>query len=107
MRYTLAGVDAKTIASTVIFTSQPGRQFIITDAVARTTAAVAIAVGATISIGTNGATYNNIAPAVAMLSLTANTYDMVLGRILAVSPIVVPAATDVRINVSLAATGTS
>lgn len=103
--YVQGGIDAKTVTNTAIVTTQPGRNWITTGVVVRCTAANAITVGATVSIGTNaGGGYTDIVGATALTTLAAG--DCM--RLTLASPYIqVPASTAVHINVSVAATGTS
>lgn len=100
-------VNAKTVAATKIDTTRSStRRFIPRYAIVYCRSASAITVPATISIGTNSATYDNILPATALTGVTAaqNYLHIPLGAA-AISGIA--ASTDIYVNVSTAATGTS
>lgn len=102
---TIAGVNAKTTGATVIFTTESVSNFYVTGVTVESTSATAITVPATLSVGTNAATYNNILAAGAMTSLTAaNLFSMLLPT---VASVVVAASTAINVNISVAATGTS
>lgn len=109
-RYSATGVDLKTVASAVIFTSEASLgRWITTDIIVEITASSAITVEATISVGTNAATYDDVLPASVQTGLTAANRFNHFYPSSAIDGVVtsVAASTGLRYNVSVAATGTS
>lgn len=105
VRYSVAGIDAKTTGNTTLFTTDPGRVFVPIAVVAYCSAATAITVAATITIGTNSTAYDNLVASSILSGLTAaglfTTPVYTLGAT-AVTP-----GTDVVLKIGTAATGTS
>lgn len=100
-----AGINAKTVANTTIFTPVPaGKQFIITGIIIRCTAASAITIGPTLGIGTASGT-NDIFASTVLTALT--TTNDVFGFALVGMSKAVAAAGSVFLNLGTAATGTS
>lgn len=110
-KFTLEGIDAKVLAATKIATTDATKKFIITDIIVRCTAATAITVAATLSIGTNSATYNNIMAATALTGVTTANTGLFSGAhgsfTLLEAGFIVAANTDIEVKVTVAATGTS
>lgn len=105
VRYTFGGINAKTATNTQLFTTDSGRKFMPTGIFVRCTAASGITVVATASFGTNGGGgYNDIVAATALTNLTAADTMFPVPLVL---PIIIPGGTQVHINVTVAATGTS
>lgn len=68
---TVTGINAKTVANTPLYTVPVGKTAIITQGMVRCTAATAITVGPTLSIGRNASTYNDIYASTAITALTS------------------------------------
>lgn len=104
IRYTVTGIDAKTVANTAILTTPAGAgNFHVALVIVEMTAANSLTVGATISVGTNSATFNNIIPAT-VGQIVLNAYAALMPVAGTVS---VPPGTLVNARVSVGATGTS
>lgn len=102
----VSSINGKTTGATTIFTTENGaRAFHPLIIVIECTAASAITVPLSLSIGTNSATFNNIVAITAATGLTATATQFPIH--LAVSTAVVPANTGVSLNITTAATGTS
>lgn len=69
---TTTGINAKTVANTLLYTVPAGKICIVTQAIVRCTAATAITVGPTLSMGRNGTSYNDVY-ASAVLTALINT----------------------------------
>lgn len=101
------GIDAKAtgpsgIADTIDFA---GRSFFVTGVLVKCDSATAITVPASVSVGTNAATYDNILPITALTGLTASGHSLFLP---VTSPSVVLAPlTNIVLNVTTGATGTA
>jgi hypothetical protein len=91
-----SGIDATTGGAVSLFTTENnGRRFIVVSINVVCTAANTASVGASVSIGTNSASYNNIV-AIAATSLTsANTF---LG--LTILPVSIAPNTAVKVNIT-------
>jgi hypothetical protein len=101
-----SGIDLKTVASTLLFTTEnAGKKFIPTRANFIVTAASGLTLPATVSIGTNASSYNNILVATALTGLVAA--EKVLPTPLTTAIDRVAANTGIYANVSIAATGIS
>lgn len=101
------GVNGKTVASTLVGTTRnDARKFISTLAVIHATVANAITVPPTISIGTNGTSYNNLLAAATLTGMTSvdNYLCFTLGGSVLSA---VAANTGIYANISAGATGTS
>ncbi len=101
--YILTGVDLKTTGTTIVFTTDSGRRFHPLFVVFEVTAATAITIGATVSLGITSAAFADIVAAV-VVSTAANK---MLPNALSALLDSIPPGTDVKVNVSVAATGTS
>lgn len=101
----VTGVNAKTVANTVLFTPVPaGKTLIVTKVVIRCTAAVAITNGATIGIGRTAGTSDIFTDTnLAALTTTSNIFGFELYGM----SVSVAAGGSVYLNLSVAATGTS
>lgn len=99
------GIDGKTVAATAIGTTENGtRRFYPTAAVFELTA-VAVLIGVcTLSVGTNGASYNDLVAATAMTGLTAA--NGILRVSIALAGSVAP-NTAVYVNITVGATATT
>lgn len=101
-------INAKTTGTTVLGTTENGTQrFVPTYIVLECTAASAISVGPTVSVGISAGVYEDILPPVAMSSTTANHIDVKFAGGTTSNANTVAANTDIRVNVQTAATGTS
>lgn len=101
---TITGVNAKTTGGTLSYTSPSTKSTVITAAIVRCTAATAITVGPSCSVGTTaGAT--DIFASVAITALT--TTSKIYGFALVGMSVIVPPNGTVYFNVDVAATGTS
>jgi hypothetical protein len=100
-------IDAKTTGATKIATTENGSQrFIPKTVIIELTAATAVTVVATLSVGTNSATYNNILAATALTGLSAlNNIVMIHLPATAISSIA--PNTDIYVNVTIGATATT
>lgn len=100
----LTGISGTATSQNLAFTIPSGRTFIMTGFVARCTAATAITVGPSISVGsTSGGT--DIYPSTAITALTATTKAFnqpIIGMTLALA-----AASTIYFNITNAATGTA
>lgn len=105
VRYSVSGIDAKTTGTTTLFTTDAGRVFVPTSVVVYCSAATAITVPASISIGTNGAAYDNMVAPSTLSALTAAGLFTV--PVLTVGGTAATASTAVVLNITTAATGTS
>lgn len=99
---TVAGINAKTIANTLLFTVPGGKTCVVTAYAVRCTAASAITVGPSASIGTT-AGGNDIAASQTMTALTGTTNDFVW-PIVGMSKV---STASVYFNLGTASTGTS
>jgi hypothetical protein len=98
------GINLKTVAATTLYTVPASRKAVITEAIVHVTAATTYTVGATVSVGQNSATYNDIIPATALLALAADNADELLDT----NPfVVVAASTAIKMDVSVGATATT
>lgn len=98
-------LNAKTTGAGTLFATQTNQKIGITGILFTCTAATAITVACTISIGTNSTTNNNIMAATALTGLTTlgqTLYIPITGVISSVA-----ASTNVGYNITVAATGTS
>lgn len=99
---TTAGINAKTIANTLVYTVPSGKTCVVTAYVVRCTAASAITVGPSASVGTTaGGTDIATSQTMAVLTGTTNIFNW---------PIVgmsVSSTTSVYFNIGTASTGTS
>lgn len=66
----VSGINAKTVANTLIYTVPTGKTAIITQAIIRCTTASSISAGPTLSIGRNATTYNDIFASATITALT-------------------------------------
>ncbi len=106
VHYELKGINFAAINSGTIFTTEAGRLWITVDVIAYCTLAANVNTVATLSIGTNGANFDNVAPAYSMAGLdTTGEIVSILNRQLAAPSIIVPRSTAVSYNVSVAAGG--
>lgn len=105
VRYSVSGIDAKTTGTTTLFTTDAGRVFVPTSVMVYCSAATAITVAASISIGTNGATYDNLVAPGILSGLTAAGLFTI--PVLTVGGTAATASTAVVLNITTAATGTS
>lgn len=96
-----ATIDAKTIASTAIDTTETARRFYPLFATFEVVSASAVISVATLSIGTNATTYNNILAATAMTGLTSANAMMQSGTLLVVAGASIAPNTEIRVNVSV------
>lgn len=102
--YVVTGIDLKTTGATTIFTTDSGGdRFHPLFTIIEVTAQSGLAVGSTYSIGTNASSYNNIL-ASAVSGITSN--KMLPTAMSALTDSIAP-ETAVKINISVAATGTS
>lgn len=101
---TTAGINAKIIANTNLYTPPTGKTAIITGYIVRCSAATAITIGCTAGIGNVSGT-NNIAPSQAMTTLTS-TDDLFEWAIVGMS-VTVTTGNSAFFNLATAATGTS
>jgi hypothetical protein len=103
-RITLGNVNLKTVANTTVYTTPSGQgNFHILMVVTEVTAATSFTVGATLSLGTNGASYNNIiASFTSQTALNANT-----PTVPAAGAVSVPPSTAIVANVTGGATATT
>jgi hypothetical protein len=102
-----AGIDGKTTGATLITTTENGVRRFYATAVLFELTAVAVLIGVcTASVGTNGATYNNLLAATALtgVSVVNNMLRLPIGAV-AVSS--VAPNTDVYINITIGATATT
>lgn len=103
VHHKLLGVDAKTTGATTIFTTDVGRRFRPLLTSFEMTAANTITVGATVSVGITASAYSDIISA-SVVGTTAN-------KMLPFPPATlidsIAGGTDVKVNVSVAATGVS
>lgn len=99
-----AGINAKTVANTNLYTVPTGKTAVITGYVVRCFAATTITVGATAGVG-NASGTNNIAPSQAMTALTSPA-NLFIWPIVGMS-VTVTAGNSVFFNLATAATGTS
>lgn len=101
------GLNAKTAGAVKIGTTEnANRNFYVTEIILETTASSLITVPVVASIGTNGTSYNNISSAIVVGGLIANllfTKTSVGGSAVPV----IPPGTDVFINITIPAIGTS
>jgi hypothetical protein len=100
--YSVTGVNAKSTGATTIFTTE-GERFHPLFVVAEITAASALTIGATVSVGTNSTSFNNIMAA----SVTGTTLNNMLPNALSALTDSVAPGTAVKVNVSVGAVGTS
>ena len=104
--YYLNTFNSKNLGNTIFFTTpSSGFRFFPTHIIMSVLFATSITVGASISIGTNGSSYNNILANTAFTGLTtANNYQVVqLSGVLNA----IPANTSGYLNVNTASIGTS
>lgn len=101
--YTVTGIDAKTVAATTLFTTDGGARFHPLFIVVEVTAATALTIGGTASIGTNAATYTNVLAALT----TGTTVNSMLPNALSALTDSIAPGTAVKFNLTVAATGTS
>jgi len=103
VRYTLTGINIKTTGATTVFTTDNGPRFHPLFVIFEITTAVALTIGATLSLGITSVAFADIAAAV-VIGTTANK---MLPNALSALIDSIPPNTDVKVNVSIAATGTS
>lgn len=101
--YVVTGVDIKSATSTTIFTTDEGGRFHPLFVVVELTSASSLTIGGTASVGTNASSYNNIMPA----AVTGTTLNKMLPNALSALTDSVAPNTAVKLNISIAATGTS
>jgi len=105
--FSTGGIDAKATGATTIGTTRDsGERFVPLYVVVELTAAAALTIVPTISVGTNGASYNNLLVATALTGISA-TNNVV---ILAIPPSVitsVPPGTPIKVNITIGATATT
>lgn len=102
---TRGGINAKTVATTTIDTTENGtRVFIPIGFAIVCTAATAISVGCTLNLGTNSANFDNIASsyAASIIDTTQAAVSMLNGF-----PPAIPANTDIKLKITAGATGTA
>lgn len=100
------GIDAKTTGATKMGTTENGTErFHPIFAVINVSAANTIAVVPTLSVGTNGASYNNILVAAAMTGLSA-LHTLLKSDIVGATGNVAP-NTEIYVNISVGATATA
>lgn len=104
--YTFGGIDAKTATNTHLFTTDAGRKWVTVGAFIRCTAASGVLTVATVSIGSNAATYTDLVAATALTGVTAADLTIPVLPVLSV-PAIIAGGTAIHANVSVAATGTS
>lgn len=102
-RYTLTAVDLKTTGATTVFTSNTGARFHPLFVVFEVESATALSVGATVSLGVTAAAYTDV---VAGVTVGTTASKMLPNSLSALTDSVAP-GTAVRVNVSIAAIGTS
>jgi hypothetical protein len=100
--YTVTGLNMKSTGATTIFTTE-GERFHPLFCLAEITAASSLTIGASVSVGTNSSTFNNILAA----SVTGTTVNNMLPNALSALTDSVAPGTAVKANISIAATGTS
>lgn len=101
-------VNTASLAATLIFTTVSDRgNFYVTRIVPICRAATSVAVVASVSFGTNGASYNNVLAITALTGLT--TAGNYIPNVMALSTAigVVAASTGIFVKVTTAITGTS
>mgnify|MGYP001562302960 CR=1 FL=1 len=105
-RFSKTNISAPSTGATLIGTTENGTQkfYTLHILVSVRTANTILAV-ATCSIGTNGATYNNILPATALTGLTAA--NMYLRSEILTATGSVNANTEIYVNITVAATATA
>jgi hypothetical protein len=104
IRYTVGGINIKNTGATAVLTTGAGAgNFHITQALLEVTAANTLTVGATLSVGTNSSTWNNIVPAT-VLGTAANQMTPLPPAALTLS---VAPSTLINANISIAAIGVS
>lgn len=102
--YSITGIDLKATGATTIFTTDSGGdRFHPLFTLIEVTAQSGLAIGSTYSIGTNASSYNDILTS-AVSGITSN--KMLPTAMSALTDSVAP-GTAVKINISVAATGTS
>lgn len=102
---TISNINAKSIATTTLYTPPSGKTAIITGAIVRCTAASAITNGPTVSVGMTSSAYSDIFAATALNALTGTT--SVYGFSLTGMSVSIAGGTAIKANLSAAATGTS
>lgn len=104
--FTVTGINTKTTGATVVGTTENGTQrFVPTHIIAEVTATSAPLTAASVSVGTNGASYNNILAITPLTGLTTVNTLLIIPIVLAVGSIA--ANTAINVNVTTAITGTS
>lgn len=101
---TVAGINAKTVANTALYTAPAGKTAIITGAIIRCTAANTLSSGPAMGIG-NVAGTNNIFASSTLTALTTTT--AIFGFVLVGISISTAAAGVIYANIGTGATGTS
>lgn len=102
----IGNINAKTVASTSIFTTENGtRTFYCIGASIECTAATLVTTPMTASIGTNSTTFNNILPVTLMTGL--NAVNLHLPLFLSASQATVAPNTGIFINITIGATATA
>lgn len=101
----VASVNLKTTGATSVFTTPAGVTFIPQSVSVFITASDAFATPASISVGTNGAAYDNILAITALTGLSA--VNAVLTTHLTALSVIVAAATQVYVNVTTGAGATT
>lgn len=97
------GINAFTTGNTTLFTVPTGKTAIITRAIVRVSAATAVTNGPTASVG--GTATADVFASTALTALNATTKMFTFSQV-GMSTLV-PASTTVKLNISVAATGTS
>lgn len=103
IRYTLTAVDLKTTGATTVFTSNTGARFHPLFIVFEVESATALTVGATVSLGVTAAAYTDV---VAGVTVGTTASKMLPNSLSALTDSIAP-GTAVKVNVSVAAIGTS
>lgn len=105
-KMTVTGVDAKTTGSTLIGTTDSTLRFRPVRAIFEITSATAVVGVATVSVGTNASSYNNVLVASALTGLSTVNTSLIFNLSLAVLTSIT-VSTGIYVNVTIGATATT
>lgn len=104
--YGVTGINAKNTGSTGIYTTETGLgRFYPVAVLFEATNTASVSIVATISVGTNASSYNNILAASGLAGLTSN--NAIITFPLTAAAVSVPASTAIVMNVTVGATATT
>lgn len=98
------GINLKTTGATTLYTVPAGRKALVMRTFVVCTAATLYTVGATVDVGSNSASWNDISSANILTATTADTFDELIDT----TPVTLaPASGTIKINITSGATATT